>query len=89
MQSKRKVRKCMTETKEKKKRECLKVREKLLTEHIMKAKFKENSRKIKRTVENLRRKDGTLNRNTFWEFKRKIDPKKSVEQGCTINNNQR
>ena len=86
MQIKRNVKKCISDTKDKERREHLKLRQKLLTQHIMEDLHKANKKKIIQTVNNMKAKDGTLNRNTFWDFKRKIEPKKKIEQGGTINN---
>ena len=43
---------------------------------------------ITKTVENLTKKDSNMNRHVFWELKRKIDPKKSTKQRCSINNDE-
>ena len=44
--------------------------------------------KLTKTIESLKKTDGNMNRQVFWELKRMIDPKKSIEHGSSINNDE-
>ena len=54
----------------------LKVRYKLLREHIEEEMKAQNTRRIVGTVESLRKNGGGFNEGTFWEFKRKLQKRK-------------
>ena len=86
MKSRREIKKQIEKTKDKDTIQILKQRKKLITQHILKQEQKLKMMKITKTVENLTKKDSNMNRHVFWELKRKIDPKKSTEHGCSINN---
>ena len=44
---------------------------KLMSEHIDREKKEQTARKVAKIAENLRGKDGGLNENMFWKYKRK------------------
>ena len=51
------------------------MRRKLINKHIIQEEQQRYSKKIKATIENLRGNGGGMKEETFWEFKRKLNPK--------------
>ena len=56
--------------------ENLKIRRQLVTKYIKKEYRQGQKRKIVSTIESLRRQGGGIKEETFWEFKRKLHPRK-------------
>ena len=53
--------------------EILKKREQMITKYILEEETDRHERKIRTTIENLRREGSGLKEDTFWQFKRKME----------------
>ena len=80
---KRSIRKLYSDSNDQKKH--LGERIKLMSEHIDREKKEQTARKVAKIAENLRGKDGGLNENMFWKFKRKTTCRKKETLNAMLN----
>ena len=71
MSAKRRIKKSSSRSKQ-----IEKERRRLLTRHVERDMHEKPSRRIKETIESLRRNGGGVKEETFWEFRRKLTGKK-------------
>ena len=79
------MRKQRKDAKSYEKREELAARMKLMSEHIEREKKEQSVRKVIKVADSLRKKNGGLNENMFWKYKKRTSSRKKDQLNAMIN----